>query len=216
MKLLLLRHGAVDDPADPPGGLLGRREAPLSATGREQARAWGRALAASALRPVSLRISPLGRARETARLLVEAAAAHGLRLPEIEAVPALAEIDLGAFDGLTREAVEARFPGAWAARGKDFANFRPPGGESFADLSARVAAWLDESRNARGPALAVTHGGVIRSAVCLCLGLPLGRVMDLGAQRGSLTILELAAADAPEKNGRNRLLALNLPAGSPI
>lgn len=202
MRLLLLRHGAVDETAAPRGVLLGRRDVALAEQGRAQARLWGQALAGLPID--SFVTSPLGRARETAEVLARAAGWGQTAAP----VATLAEIDLGAWDGLDRAAVEARFPGGWAARGQDMAGYRPPGGESFADVAARLGPWL-ESLPA-GTTLAVSHAGVIRVAVCLALGLNLGRVLDLGLERGSLTVLEHSSA------GRWRLAGLNLPAGSPL
>lgn len=55
---------------------------------------------------------------------------------------------------------------AWAA---DFEHARPHGGESVAELRDRVAAALRDAAPGQGPALWVTHGGVIR-AVCAILG----------------------------------------------
>jgi alpha-ribazole phosphatase len=47
----------------------------------------------------------------------------------------------------------------------------PPGGESAAQLRARVAQWLDERRATPATVLAVTHAGVIRMARAIAGGL---------------------------------------------
>lgn len=50
----------------------------------------------------------------------------------------LREIDLGAWEGMSREQIERRSPGAWAERGRYFAGFLPEGGESFQDVLDRA------------------------------------------------------------------------------
>lgn len=93
-------------------------------------------------------VSPLRRACQTARLL----GARGVCLE-----PRLEEMDYGAWEGLSYDEVDRlRGDGGW--------DFRPPGGESPAEVLARVRAWLDRLAAGPGPVswVAVTHGGVIR------------------------------------------------------
>ena len=88
--------------------------------------------------PDAIYCSDLSRSRRTAELL-----ANGSAIP-IRVRPALREIDMGDWQGLSRREVAERRPADYAARGRDIANFRPPGGESFADLAARVLpCWRD-------------------------------------------------------------------------
>jgi broad specificity phosphatase PhoE len=51
--------------------------------------------------------------------------------------------------------------------------WRPQGGESYADATVRVQAWLD---SLSGPALAVAHGGISRIVRGLVLGLPVHEI----------------------------------------
>jgi len=60
----------------------------------------------------------------------------------IETCDALVEMDHGACTGLTDAEIAARFPGLRAERDRDRWHHRWPGGESYADMAARLAAAL--------------------------------------------------------------------------
>lgn len=152
--ILLIRHARAQGVE---GRYIGRTDPPLSALGREQAEALARDLAASGLR--TLATSPLLRARQTVEPLARALDLTPLVLDD------LAEIDLGTWDGRDREAVRAEQPEAHAARGRDFAHFRTPGGETFAEVLARGLRALDALSRLPGPVAAVTHAGVVRCLV---------------------------------------------------
>ena len=163
-RVFLARHGRPDFP-DRRAYLLGWTDLPLSPEGRDQARDLGTALGGIPFRRVWC--SDLLRTRQTAELLgVEAQPRQELR-----------EIFLGEWDGLPVEEVAAREPEAFAARGADFAGFRPPGGESFGDLQARaVAAFevlMEEAEE--GPVLLVGHTGFFWTLVSRYADVPLDR-----------------------------------------
>jgi broad specificity phosphatase PhoE len=99
------------------------------------------------------------RATQTALLAVEAA---GWDI-EVERDERLRERDLGMFDGYTRYGIKARFPEEAERRarlGKFY--YRPPGGESWADVAGRVRAVLEAYGPAAGERLlVVTHQAVL-------------------------------------------------------
>jgi alpha-ribazole phosphatase len=68
------------------------------------------------------------------------------------------EMDFGEWEGRAWSEVPREQLDIWAV---DVVGYRPPGGESFADVIARVAAALADLRE---PHLIVTHGGAIRAA----------------------------------------------------
>lgn len=81
------------------------------------------------------------------------------------------EIDVGSWSGRTWGEVAAQDPNtlaAWRA-GQDV---RRGGGETFAELRARVWEALLERSSRNGTVLVFTHGGPIRVAVAAALGLP--------------------------------------------
>jgi len=118
-------------------------DVPLSTTGREQAEAVGTWL--SGLRPDErpevVVVSPYLRTRQTAEL---ALAGTGIAAVVDER---LRDRELGVLDLLTGRGVQARLPGEHARRarlGKFY--YRPPGGESWADVLLRLRALLREVR----------------------------------------------------------------------
>jgi len=197
--LLLLRHGQIVQHPEH-RRFVGCSEIPLDDTGKAQARAAGVALADLGRAGLALGqafSSDLSRSVDTARIALHSAmecAEDAGPCPEAMPLPELREICLGEWQGLGKEEVEARFPGQLERRGADLAGFRPPGGESFADLSGRVLPALD--RLARTTmeaglrlALVVAHGGVNRAILCAALGLPLARALHLPQDYAHLNIL---------------------------
>ncbi len=124
----LLRHGQTEH--TPERRFSGRNDLPLSRTGRAEAEAAGARVADLGVEVVLA--SPLRRTRETAEIV---AAVLGLPVTVDED---LAELDFGDLEGLTMEEARARHP---LAVRRFFADVTvaAPGGESIADVSARVA-----------------------------------------------------------------------------
>lgn len=172
-ELILVRHGQslsnVAFPAADAEGLLeteiGGRDAevPLTEVGEAQAAAVGGWLAAlpAEQRPQVVITSPYLRARETWRIAAEAS---GLGLPEPATDDRLVDRLLGELEMLTRAAVTQRFPDE-AGRRSEAGEYRytPPGGESFADVRARLASFLaDLNRERAGErAVVVAHDAVV-------------------------------------------------------
>jgi broad specificity phosphatase PhoE len=114
-------------------------DVPLSDTGRSQAEALGAWLAAlpEDQRPTAVLSSPFERALTTAQL---ATGDLGLRVRTDER---LRERDFGMFDGMTGAGIREHFPDEAARRdllGKFY--YRPPGGESWADVALRIRSLL--------------------------------------------------------------------------
>jgi broad specificity phosphatase PhoE len=64
---------------------------------------------------------------------------------------------------------------------RDWIGTRTPGGESFADLVARVSGLLEEWQGRRmptGTVLVVAHAGSIRAILCRLLEVPLHRAFQ--------------------------------------
>jgi len=170
-ELVLVRHGesignVAREEAESSGALsiaMPMRDAdvPLSELGVRQARAVGRWLAEDPDRlPAGVWTSPYLRARQTARTaLAELTAAPPLRQDE-----RIRDRELGVLDLLTKRGVTTGFPDEARRRGwlgKFY--YRPPGGESWADLVLRIRSFLaDLDRGpARGRQLIVSHDAVI-------------------------------------------------------
>jgi probable phosphoglycerate mutase len=168
--IYLLRHGEIDTPT--PRRFLGQSDLPLNDNGILQATRLGKTLSPIAFGHVYA--SPLLRAIQTATLV------SGRPTQEIQPVEAFQEINLGAWEGLSVAEVRERFPGAYEKRGQDLAHFRPPEGESFADVAARALPMLlDIARSCTGPVLIVAHAGVNRALLSCLQRLPLGNLLDI-------------------------------------
>ena len=129
----------------------------------------------------------LSRAEQTCRIIA------GDRTKSIEVIPALRGMNLGDWEGFTFREIEQRFPEEYAARGRDMENWRPPGGESFADCRARV---MDAFRGildrARGNILLVGHSGVNRIILCDLLGIAIAKLHNIGQDYGCLNIIDFS------------------------
>jgi broad specificity phosphatase PhoE len=135
----------------------GQMPVALDATGREQA--IDLAERASAHDFAALWCSPLLRARETADTVAERI---GLEPRED---PRLMETDAGDWTDRLFADVVAEDPDGFAGFINGDPGFAFPGGESFAQQGARIAAALADVEQGDLPALVVCHGVVIRIAL---------------------------------------------------
>ena len=164
MKLWLLRHGA---PLVDSGTCYGASDVPADPQATLRA---AQALAGRLPAGLAVRTSPLQRCRELADVLC--ALRPGLACSEDAR---LAEMDFGRWEGARWDAIARAEFDAWMA---DFAGWRCGGGESVAQLMARVGAALADARAAGHDVLWVTHGGVVRAVRLLAAGTPLPRRAD--------------------------------------
>jgi len=159
--------------------------------------------------PTVIWSSDLKRAQETAAPIAKhfglfLATSAGLR-----------EMNFGSWEGLTWSAVERQYPEdarAWIER---FPHHRPPGGESFLELQARVITELESlaERAESGSVIAVTHAGFIRTAIGWVLGMPDTRISRITQYHGAISVLEnfathwsvaatnLSVSGMPQPNG---------------
>ena len=98
----------------------------------------------------------------------------------------LREISRGVLEGkidadLTPEERDIR-----EAMRRDRHGYRPEGGENFADVSARVKAWLGDLPP-EGRVIAFTHGGVVHTVLRLVLDAPGPTSWDFAVNNASLT-----------------------------
>jgi probable phosphoglycerate mutase len=159
-ELYFIRHGETDWNAE--GRYQGSRDIPLNETGRRQADENGKLLRQlfrrGRRRPDEFGwyVSPLGRTRET---MERVRRQFDEPLPDVTVDPRLIEISFGIYEGRLHKELSHSEMAIAGERDEHFWDFRPPEGESYADLAARVA---DFGRTLTGPAIVVAHGGLLR------------------------------------------------------
>jgi len=169
--LTLVRHGRTAANAE--ARLQGRIDNPLDDTGRDQARAIGRAV----IDVDVLVASPLERAVDTAAL-----AFPGME-PRID--PRWLELDYGDLDGLRAGDVPMETWQRWRAE----PDFRPPGGGTLVELGRRVREALEQLAPdaSTGHVVVVTHVSPIKAAMAWALGVDDGVAWRSRLDQASIT-----------------------------
>ena len=168
-RILLARHGETE--WNRLGRWQGHADPPLNDTGRQQAETLAAQLDDDGIS--SVYSSDLRRASETAGIVAER-----LGLPVTED-PALREIDVGSWSGLTREEVRERYPEGFA---RWLAGDIGHDGETREQLEDRVVGAVERIAQAHPDehVLVVTHGGAIRALRRHAAGDP-GESLENGA-----------------------------------
>lgn len=206
MALILLRHGestanVAREAADAAGSeriAVESRDAdvPLSELGARQARAAGRYLNRAVTDPDRLRVwsSPYLRARQTAAIAISEA---GFRTA-VHCDERLRDRELGILDTFTTVGIRTRFPDEAARRawlGKFY--YRPPGGESWADIALRLRTVLPAlTMTASSTDVCVfTHDAVIAVCRYVLENMDERSVLDLAAREpiGNASITRCSA-----------------------
>jgi probable phosphoglycerate mutase len=183
--IYLIRHGETLWNVE--GRRQGSLDSPLTERGVGQAVAAGRALRAilGDRRDVAVECSPLGRARLTAEIVCREL---GWPSAAIAIQPLLAEHRQGDWEGLTAPEVDARFPGARAARERDKWSYRFPGGESYTDVYQRAHSWL-AAQSCDAHTVAVTHEMTSRTLMGAYAGYSPGEMLALSHPHGHVVRL---------------------------
>jgi probable phosphoglycerate mutase len=183
--IYFVRHGQTEWNVE--HRVQGRLNTPLTALGVEQARKNAETLIEGIPELANLPFvsSPLGRARQTVEIIRERI---GLSREGYAVDERLAELSFGSWQGLLMSEIRSRFPDDWAVRQTVKWTHKPPGGESYQQMSERVKAWLGELP---GDAVVVAHG---------CLGRVL-RGLNLGQAND-----DIAFASDPEHDRVYRLV----------
>lgn len=191
--LVLVRHGATAHTLDKrfSGGLAGANPG-LSQLGREQVRATAEWLTGVVGPLDALVVSPVRRARESADILGEV-----LGLPAVEE-PGFAEVEFGAWDGLTFAEVAERHRedlDAWLGS----VDATPGGaGESFRTVQSRVLRARNRlvADHAGRTVLVVSHVTPIKTLVAHALQAPLESLYRMELAPASVSVVSWFADDA--------------------
>jgi len=189
LELWLIRHGETLWNRE--RRIQGQQQNPLSELGVKQARRLGVRLEGGTFDAVYC--SDLKRAVQTAELALPGVTpCFDKRLREISRGVLEGKVDAD----LTPEELRVR-----EEMRSDRYAYRPPGGENFADVWARVSDWLGDLPR-EGKVVAVTHGGVIHSVLRILLDASGPTTWAFAVNNASITRVRL-------EEGRATLLTVN-------
>lgn len=109
----------------------------------------------------------------------------------------LREINLGRWDGLTREEGASRFPDEAHITFQDLATTRITGGENFEDVRARALPAFEGivKKHSGSSVVIVAHGGVNRVILCHVMGLDYKNFFTMEQEYGCLNVIEIFPDD---------------------
>lgn len=170
-RIHLIRHGEVAGAGAP--RYNGHADVPLSKRGVEQYHALKHRFDTS--RISACYSSDLVRCTTGAEIL----GTHLGVEPRVE--PSLRELNIGIWEGLTWDEIQARWPKEWAERLADIVNYRTPEGENLLDLQARVLPVINTivDRHRGEDVLVVAHGGANRVILLNAIGAPLSALFNI-------------------------------------
>jgi broad specificity phosphatase PhoE len=192
--ILLVRHGETE--WNQVERFRGRTDIELNGKGQRQAEALAERLANWQIEAIYS--SPLKRAVETARPI---GGACGLA---VESLPALTDVEYGAWTGQSPTQVEAEHGELYQAWLTTPHLICFPGGESLDDVRSRAMHALEDIRlqHADQTVVVVSHLVVIRVLVCAVLGLDNSAFWNIAQDTAAINMIEAS-------EGRSRLLLLN-------
>jgi broad specificity phosphatase PhoE len=157
-RVHLVRHGTTL--LNRQNRYRGRIDVPLDAGGWQDA--WTAAAELEHAGLGAVYASPLRRARDTARVVADAAG-----IERVLDMPGLVNLDYGVWEGLTSDEAAARDPEAFAAYTAYAPDAACPGGEALEVASARTLAALHMLAllHPGGTVAAVSHAAIVRLAI---------------------------------------------------
>jgi probable phosphoglycerate mutase len=179
--LYLLRHG--DSRLDGVERYVGQSDLSLNSEGRVRALNWQKEFADIPLKRIFC--SDLSCSFETACIIA------GGRSESVQPLTKLREINMGAWDGQPINDICRLCPDEYEKRDRDMVYHRPPAGECFSDVAARVIPLFKEIvRSVSGNLLIVGHEGVNKVLLCHILGMPVENMSRLRQDYGCLNVVD--------------------------
>jgi broad specificity phosphatase PhoE len=185
-KLILVRHGHVE--GIDPVRFRGRTDVPLTELGRRQAGAAGERIAAR-WAPDAIFTSPLCRCTETGAAIARATGVAA------QVLPALSDIDYGAWTWKSYDEAREQSPGLFGRWLAAPHLMRFPEGESLQDLAARGADAVRTALDVQpdGQVVLVGHDSINRAILLQLLDQPLSAYWRL--EQSPCAINEIDIAD---------------------
>ncbi|MFA9466108.1 MAG: histidine phosphatase family protein [Velocimicrobium sp.] len=130
--------------------------------------------------------SPLRRCLQTSEIICEEKKQDYIVVKEFR------EINMGNWENISIASIRKDFPKLYEERGKDFASFVPPNGESFRQLSNRVLLAFDRIVNNKYEnIMIVAHAGVNRVILSHLLGFCVQDIFNIQQPYGCVNKLIL-------------------------
>ncbi len=191
MRLFLIRHALVTPAAR--AMLYGSMDVALCEATLIEEAALYRWLAARLPEGATWVTSTLARTRATAAAIFAA----GYAPARLHEEPDLIEQHLGEWQGIAHEELVARLLHPPHPFWPHAAEEQPPGGESFAQVVARVGPVIERyaATHADGDVVMVAHGGSIRAALAHAMGITGHQALSFSIKNLGLTRLEKTGAD---------------------
>lgn len=193
MRIWLVRHGQTA--WNKAHRAQGHTDIPLDEVGKQQALLVGRAMAELPIERVVS--SDLSRALDTGKQIAEAANIS------ISVDDRLRERSFGEWEGEDFPTIAERFPKMADEQGVSRNHVRPPGGESFADVYARLQEFTEELISRNENTVIATHGGTCSVLLSILLGGGLELSNSFRFSNAAITEVET------HWNGKFRLLTYN-------
>ena len=198
----IVRHAPVDNPE---GRIYGASDKPANTTDTAAFAVLAKRLPENAVAVVS----HLQRTHQTMAAIQKA----GLGLPTPVIDPRLGEQDFGDWVGQTYDEVRANYGDAYNRFWLAPVTEKAPNGESFMDLMTRVHAGIVDlsERFAGRDIVCVAHGGSIRAALALALGIGPEHAIPFATDNLSTTLIDRLHPE-PGFDGGWRVRGTNIPA----
>jgi len=186
-RLYLVRHGELTTSHE--WRYVGHRDVALNATGIQQFQKLSNYFSDKSLDVILS--SDLRRAAHSAGIIGDAIGLVPVKHADFR------EINLGRWEGMTREEIIARFPREFEQRSANIAAFTIQDGESFDAVHSRaVSRLMSVLASYRGKnILLVAHGGVNRVILCHALGLSLNNIPRIGQEYACINIIDFYKGD---------------------
>ncbi len=181
-RLYLVRHGQVQGYEKFP--VYGHTDVDLTEVGLGQTEHLAERLRLTGIRAIYS--SDLKRSVAGARII---ARHHDVPL---HVMPEFRELYFGGWEGLSLSDIRQLFPEELGKRQADLLDYRPPGGESIAELSKRITGSFSRiiEQQQGNDFVLVGHGAVNRIILCNALGLDLLRMFSIHQDYGCLNIID--------------------------
>lgn len=185
------------------GGVYGSDDVPCDTTDAESFQGLARLLPENAIWVTS----HLSRTKLTAAAIVDGGAVSPEHLEE----RGLGEQSFGDWHGMTHAEIEAANPEIYHKFWLAPADHAPPGGESFVDVIGRVRTVVERMTVDHGgrDIIAVAHGGTIRAALAIALGVEADRALPFCTE--NLSVTRIDHVDGPGAGGDWRIVTVNQP-----